>query len=203
MDMTDPDVNALLYRSSGYLATVTLESLNEMFSNARGIMDWLSDIAKVASASRQPVSWVTPLGIPIVQPYKRKHEKLVKTVVQVVLLADAESNLPVSTMKQKSAFPPNYIHSLDSTHMLMTALEMKKRSIPFTAVHDSYWCHPCNVDEMNEVLREQFIDLYKRPLLEQLSDDMKIRYPGIKHLELPKIGQLNIEDVRDSTYFFQ
>ena len=26
------------------------------------------------------------------------------------------------TMKQKNAFPPNFIHSLDSTHMMLTAL---------------------------------------------------------------------------------
>lgn len=26
-------------------------------------------------------------------------------------------------VRQRSAFPPNYIHSIDSTHMMMTALE--------------------------------------------------------------------------------
>lgn len=26
------------------------------------------------------------------------------------------------TVKQKNAFPPNFIHSLDSTHMMLTAL---------------------------------------------------------------------------------
>jgi len=29
--------------------------------------------------------------------------------------------LPVNKNKQKSAFPPNYVHSLDSTHMMYTA----------------------------------------------------------------------------------
>jgi DNA-directed RNA polymerase len=29
-------------------------------------------------------------------------------------------------MKQKNAFPPNYIHSLDSTHMMLTALYCQK-----------------------------------------------------------------------------
>ena len=26
------------------------------------------------------------------------------------------------TVKQKNAFPPNFIHSLDSTHMMLTSL---------------------------------------------------------------------------------
>ena len=29
---------------------------------------------------------------------------------------------PVDIFHQSSAFPPNYIHSLDSSHMMMTAL---------------------------------------------------------------------------------
>lgn len=75
-------------------------------------------------------------------------------------------NLPIHKQRQVSAFPPNYVHSLDSSHMLLTALEMDRRGLAFTAVHDSFWTHPCDVDEMNDVLRDCFIDLYKRPLLQ-------------------------------------
>jgi DNA-directed RNA polymerase len=39
-------------------------------------------------------------------------------------------------MKQRSAFPPNYIHSLDSTHMFYTALECNKAGLTFASVHD-------------------------------------------------------------------
>ena len=35
------------------------------------------------------------------------------------------------TTLQCSAFPPNYVHSLDSTHMLMTALRCKGTESPF------------------------------------------------------------------------
>lgn len=30
---------------------------------------------------------------------------------------------PVNSQKQASAFPPNFVHSLDATHMMLTALE--------------------------------------------------------------------------------
>lgn len=33
----------------------------------------------------------------------------------------------VNSQKQASAFPPNFIHSLDATHMLLTALECRVR----------------------------------------------------------------------------
>ena len=36
----------------------------------------------------------------------------------------------VNGVKQASAFPPNFIHSLDATHMMLTALECRVCSFP-------------------------------------------------------------------------
>lgn len=36
-------------------------------------------------------------------------------------------------------------------------------------VHDSYWTHACDVDEMNRILREKFVELYEKPILEDVS----------------------------------
>jgi DNA-directed RNA polymerase len=38
-----------------------------------------------------------------------------------------------------------------------------------TGVHDSYWTHACDVDEMNRILREKFVELYETPILENVS----------------------------------
>lgn len=35
-------------------------------------------------------------------------------------------------------------------------------------VHDSYWTHACDVDEMNKILREKFVELYETPILENV-----------------------------------
>jgi DNA-dependent RNA polymerase len=40
--------------------------------------------------------------------------------------------------------------------------------IYFSGVHDSYWTHACDVDHMNRILREKFVDLYERPILENV-----------------------------------
>lgn len=66
---------------------------------------------------RQPVCWITPLGLPVVQPYRQMSSLVVKTLLQDVLIAENDDQLPVSVARQKSAFPPNYVHSLDSTHV--------------------------------------------------------------------------------------
>lgn len=38
-----------------------------------------------------------------------------------------------------------------------------------TGVHDSYWTHACDVDEMNRILREKFVELYETPILENVN----------------------------------
>lgn len=36
-------------------------------------------------------------------------------------------------------------------------------------VHDSYWTHACDVEQMNKILREKFVELYDAPILENVS----------------------------------
>ena len=110
----------------------------------------------------------------------------------------------VNKSKQRSAFPPNYIHSIDSTHMMMTALECSRANITFAGVHDSFWTHAGDVPVMSRILREKFIELHKAPLLDNLYEELKSTYPEVagEFLPPPEYGDLDIETVRDSTYFF-
>ena len=40
-----------------------------------------------------------------------------------------------------------------------------EEKITFASVHDCFWTHAATVDAMNRVLREQFVELYSRPIL--------------------------------------
>lgn len=42
-------------------------------------------------------------------------------------------------------------------------------SLNMAGVHDSFWTHACNVDVMNQILREKFVELYSMPILENVS----------------------------------
>ena len=45
-------------------------ALGELFNSATAIMHWLSECAQIIAASDEPVQWTTPLGLPVVQPYR-------------------------------------------------------------------------------------------------------------------------------------
>lgn len=101
---------------------MTLGALDKMFSNAKGVMNWLGDCAKVVGSNGYPVAWTTPLGMPVVQPYYKTSINFVKTSLQTFSVAKSGETQPVHKLRQRTAFPPNYVHSLDSSHMMLTAI---------------------------------------------------------------------------------
>ncbi|KFP71865.1 hypothetical protein N310_12262, partial [Acanthisitta chloris] len=215
-----------LWEASHYLVKQVFNSIKEMFSATRDIQNWLTESAKLISRSGQTVEWVTPLGLPIVQPYFRSRS----TVVSVhtfpwwaerrdswagagqVGIAGGKPD----TVKQKNAFPPNFIHSLDSTHMMLTALHCLRQGLTFVSVHDCYWTHAVTVDVMNQICRQQFVALHSEKILQDLSEFMLEKYCSssteprapwqTKLMEqlssVPRTGEFNLHKVMDSTYFF-
>lgn len=80
---------------------------------------------RLAKELMTSVIWTTPLGLPVVQPYRKAVKRQVMTALQTVYITDPNAPSEVSPQKQATAFPPNFIHSLDATHMLLTALQCK------------------------------------------------------------------------------
>lgn len=76
------------------------------------------------------------MGMPIVQPYRQIKRKQVHTSLQTVFISDPNVPATVNSTKQASAFPPNFVHSLDATHMMLTALECTvSRDSDFFTLH--------------------------------------------------------------------
>ena len=198
------DNELLRYRVSNYAAKRTLDALNNMFSNARDVMGWLTTCATIATSAGEPVRWTTPLGLPVVQPYHSQRTKRVRTILQSFSLKVHDEQQPVMKVKQRSAFPPNYIHSIDSSHMMRTAIACADAGLTFAGVHDSFWTHATDVDTMNVILREKFIEVHKEPLLENLYNEFRANYPDVadEFPRPPAPGDLDLDVVRDSVYFF-
>ncbi|KAF9402672.1 DNA-directed RNA polymerase [Mortierella sp. AD011] len=130
----------------------------------------------IADLQMSSVIWTTPLNLPIVQPYRKMEHKQVRTNLQSLTIKDPTQASPVNVQKQRTAFPPNFIHSLDATHMLMSAAGCVEAGLTFASVHDSYWTHACDVEVMNEVLRNQFISLHSNNIMQNLQNEFMERY---------------------------
>ncbi|XP_064396312.1 DNA-directed RNA polymerase, mitochondrial-like isoform X2 [Halichondria panicea] len=206
-----------LWNCSNYLVGNVFASLRESFANARFIQDWLASSARKVSLAGRPMEWITPLGLPIVQPYHKQVMKQAYVKLQSVAhTTSSDFTTPPDTRRQKMGMPPNFVHSIDSTHMMLTSLHCHRAGVPFVAVHDSYWTHPCFVNKMNQFCREQFVALHEEPILEDLADAWEEKYGRLEYKEIqparkvkcqfrdpfPSIGDLNLKQVLKSTYFF-
>lgn len=194
-----------LYSSSIYLARKVFEAVRSLFEGAHLIQDWLGETAtKISKSVRldidaasdrngnrpdfmSSVIWTTPLGLPIVQPYREDKKTQIQTKLQSVYLSDPYALRGVNPRKQRTAFPPNYIHSLDATHMLLSAAECGRKGMQFASVHDSYWTHAADIDEMNKTLRDAFIRLHEVDLVDHLRNEFVQRYSGmLEYAEIPR-----------------
>jgi DNA-directed RNA polymerase len=128
------------------------------------------------------VVWTTPLRLPVVQPYRHDKVQLVITNLQNVYITDPSVIDEINSRKQMMAFPPNFIHSLDATHMLMSAKRCHDENLTFASVHDSFWTHPSDVDTLNRILREAFIDLHSSEVMNNLKAEFEVRYKGHMYL---------------------
>lgn len=129
------------------------------------------------------VVWTTPLKLPVVQPYRRDRIQVVSTNLQNVYITDPNVVDEINARKQMTAFPPNFIHSLDATHMLMSAMNCAKAGLTFASVHDSFWTHPSDVDELNRILRDAFIELHSSNIMQNLKAEFELRYKGYRYLQ--------------------
>ena len=120
-----------VWDASHYLVRQVFSGLKEMFKGAREIQDWLTESARLISKAGHTVEWVTPLGLPVVQPYHSASHKQVIGDLQMLRIPNYnDTRQKPDTLKQKNAFPPNFIHSLDSTHMMLTALHCHRYAPP-------------------------------------------------------------------------
>ncbi|GBN00636.1 DNA-directed RNA polymerase, mitochondrial [Araneus ventricosus] len=213
--------------ASSYLMEKIFFSIKEMFTATQEIQDWLTDCAEqITKVSGDPLKWVTPLGLPVIQPYHKK--KTLKS--SKYSLQGKESCLNYTShyepyqlpdcRKQKNGFAPNFIHSLDASHMMLTSLFCQRQGITFASVHDCYWTHASTVEIMNKICRQQFVSLHEESILEDLSAFFLDEYARVvdeqmqrKNLEqktklrdlinrVPKKGKFNLEGVLESEYFF-
>ncbi len=190
------------YPCSSYLAGITLRAVKGACPGAARLMDWLRTCARLIAKSGQPVAWTNPLGLPVIQPYRNYTRQLIKTVLQKIKVGDAAGQ--VAIRRQVNGFAPNFIHSIDASHLLCSAVACCDRGIAFSfgAVHDSYWTHACDADTLATVLREQFIEIHRGDLIEQLNAEIRSTYPDLRLPTPPLAGSLDLTVVSNSTYFF-
>ena len=94
---------------------------------------------------------------------------------------------------------PNFIHSMDASHMAMVIDEWDHM---FGAVHDSFSTHACDVDKLLALTKSKFIEMYDVDNFYDYIEDQLITNKTDLDVDQPDRGSLKIREIEDSDYFF-
>lgn len=186
------------------------------------VMDWLKRCARCVVEGDQPIFWVTPSGMVVRHFYGVRTTRRVQTKLdgQSRFLDIHETTNTLDVRDQLTGVPPNFIHSLDASALVTCVNQATEAGIwSFAAVHDAYGTHAANMWPLYHMIRDSFVwthqvdvlGLFRAGCARVLVDQMVAR--GVDYLEasekadailpapLPP-GSLDLEAVRESTYFF-
>jgi DNA-directed RNA polymerase len=198
-----------VFKVSVWLSKYLWASIQETLKAATVGMDYLRKIARILNKEKKYIEWITPAGLLVRHAYPTRKHKEIKTelygsILKVRYNADDEANL--DGQRQANGICPNFIHSLDAACLMLYINKCKGAEInSIMSVHDCYGTLAPDTDLSAQFLREAFVEIYKQPILENFVDDVLSTLEDRDAVELPKYpekGELEIEEVLESDYFF-
>jgi DNA-directed RNA polymerase, mitochondrial len=182
------------------LADAIYECVEDMLPRPKGVRDWLEQLAREAAKNGKPLRWVTPLGLAVINVYQPARIKNLSVVVngrkRSVKLTIGDKN-GIDKKKAANAVTANFVHSVDAAHLQLVALAAANEGIEMVSVHDCFGAIAPHAGRLNEIIRDQFIDLHKRHnWLSTIWASAK--GDGIQLPPFLSTGNLDIEQVRKS-----
>lgn len=190
-----------LFKLAGYLSTRMKAAVEGANPAATEAMKYVQSLCYRVPAANH-LQWKTPLGGLVINRYTESEETTVKVKsMNLTHLLVYNRNYDVNNKrKAKSGISPNWVHSLDATHLGMIISAFSGDIMP---IHDSVATHACDVDVMHSVIREQFLRLYtEHDVLQEITDAAVACGASVEGLELPTKGHLDLKQVLESPFFF-
>lgn len=220
-------------QASRYMAGLIWDSLKGVVVKAVEAMEWLQTASGLLAKDKNiegknlPTTWITPAGFPVKQKYPKVRVKRLNTVLSgsikifdttsgsteeategsVLRLAFAEPTDEIDSRKQKQGIAPNFVHSMDASHLMLTVCACVDKGVnAFAMIHDSYGVPAGHGSIMFTTVREVFVSTYtENDVLQDLHDHIcNLLSPKmLKDLpEVPTKGNLDLDCAKESMYAF-
>lgn len=197
------------FMASLYMAKVISQAVDNVVVKAAEAMNWLKGTAQLVASEGLPVNWTTPDGFPVLQAYRDVKPYRIDTMIagSRVQLNLAESQPTVDKKAQAQGISPNFVHSLDGTHLRLSVVRAAELGMKhFALVHDSFGVHAADTPRFFQLLRETLVEMYttvdvmenfKAEIAKQLSPENQTKLK-----ETPARGSLDLTSVLDSAFCF-
>lgn len=207
-------------KTAALFSKIIGDSIVGVLRGGKAFEIYIHKMNNIIAKYNQPIEWTTSDGFHVV--HIKNKELKPKQVTCMLPGARRATTITkrcyseaVSAPKMKSAISPNYIHSLDAELLRRVAMKMNKEGIQYTDwIHDSFGCHPNNVDLMLDITKSEFRKLVKRAplrvldaqLRSQMQED-KATMKALGDTKMPYLRGFNTADgdldvVMESDWFF-
>ena len=191
------------YSAAAYLMDFVWPAISAVVVKGKQAMSWLDKAGKQIIKNKGDVegaiTWVTPSGFLASQAYYEYEEHNVATKlhghVRIKVLVDSPDASP---SRHSLGISPNFIHSMDASHLHLTTARMAKEipNVSLAMIHDSFGTHAADTEVLFNVLRDEFVKMYQNnDPLQDFANKYKLPAPPAK-------GKLDLEEVRRSLYVF-
>lgn len=188
-------------KASNWLSYKVWQAIADVVVKAPIAMNWLQDASdELVLGGTTPV-WRSPSGFVV----RQRYNKVDSFQINTRLMGRIRIQLKIGTMGKeadkrghRNGIAPNFVHSCDAAHMHRLINAAEDAGLGHLAfIHDDYGCLAGDVDKLHQLIRSTFVDMYTEcdPLTEFAAAN------GIQK-QLPDRGTLDLEQVKQSQYFF-
>lgn len=193
-----------------YMAGLIWDAVSTTVVKAVEGMQWLQTVAGLICKSDEVVTWTTPNGLPVQQNYMKMKMETIQlrfNNARVRFYTQEEDGDTVDARSQKNGISPNFIHSMDATHLQRVVVAEKGMgNNNFMMIHDSFGTDCAHAGELYKTIRQEFIGLYKdQNHLQHFLESIMYLIPEEdmdKIPELPAFGNLELDLVAQSDFCF-
>lgn len=198
-----PEFDKSEYRAAArWLSVPVWDAIGNVVVKAREAMQWLQDASdELIDAGIDEINFRSPSGFMVRQRYGKLDFIQVKTRlaggVRIRPTIRMELEEPCKR-RHRNGIAPNFIHSCDAAHMHFLICAADDHGLGHLAfIHDDYGTTADGTETLHRLIRETFVMMYKLGCpLTIFKDSYGITAP------IPEYGDLDIEVVLDSVYFF-
>lgn len=197
------------FTAASFMAKLIWNAVQKVVVKAAEAMEWLKGAARLVASEGLPIRWVTPAGFPVLQDYRDTKDRRVDTFVNGArnTLTVSEHTDKINKVGMANAISPNFIHSCDAAHLMVTVCRAKDHGINnFALIHDSFGTIPADTPELFMVIRESFVEMYSEiDVLARFADQLKDQLTIENQKQLPPLplkGTLELNSIIESRFCF-
>lgn len=194
--------------SAYYLAKKVRGAAERLLKRPAQVMECIRQLAGCLADNGKILEWTTPTGFPVSNDYREPGTKVIALPVGAgrrVWCTIAVGTLPkIQRGKARNAAPPNYVHSMDATHLVRVVNRAFAEGITnLVTVHDCYACLAPQAKQLRRIIREEMASLYAA---DHLADLVGHNLPNVRvrdrsRVKLPDYGSLDPSQVINAEYF--